>query len=221
MHPSARFLAFYVKNITLQLSPTGRLTKTWKDTILLYDPDKTVDWEEMLTGVGAIWHHDGNPKRPNALLTSGEISGDFFDMSYAESKARIVRYAAEVLAQKLLAHYARNIEHVVICGQQKGSTTLGSHIADILGCGYVFTNKVGEGPSKRMVVDERFLGIHPNDAILVLVEDVSTSTLIAILALVATVGFFAQVAFVGYSIQSIGPLVASLLTFIFVLSRWL
>jgi len=36
-------------------------------------------WEQELIRIGALWVHDGNPKRPHALLTSGLHSDCYFN----------------------------------------------------------------------------------------------------------------------------------------------
>ena len=134
------------------------------------------NWKEELTGVGALWHHDGHPDRPYALLTSDRISGDFADTTFAMAKPSLIAKAAIELARKVKEHYP-DIDHtkLVICGQQEGSTTLASRIAEELDCGFVYTTKVGEGADKKMVLADRFAGIFREGSFTVLVEDVSTT----------------------------------------------
>ncbi|MFT7507362.1 MAG: orotate phosphoribosyltransferase [Acidimicrobiales bacterium] len=139
----------------------------------------TNEWDKILKNAGVIWNHDGDLRRPFALLTSGAISADFVDLSYAMAQPRIIAKAAIELANQLRTEYGTDefADEFIICGQMKGSTTLASRVAEELGCGFIFTNKVGEGPEKKMVVDERFSGIHDPESTVILVEDVSTSTL--------------------------------------------
>jgi orotate phosphoribosyltransferase len=135
------------------------------------------DWQDVLQEVGTLWHHDGHPDRPYALLTSGKISGDFVDTSFAMAKPIVIAAAARQLAEKVTLLYGPVPKKtLVICGQQEGSTTLASRIAEELGCGFVYTTKVGEGADKEMVLAERFEGIFPEGCHVVLVEDVSTTT---------------------------------------------
>lgn len=145
----------------------------------LEDSPLYTEWNEILKKAGVIWNHDGDLRRPFALLTSGDISADFADLSYAMAQPWIIAKAAKELAGQLQAEYQTDefADEFIICGQMKGSTTLASRVAEALGCGFIFTNKVGEGPDKKMVVDERFDGIHDTDLTVVLVEDVSTTTL--------------------------------------------
>jgi orotate phosphoribosyltransferase len=133
-----------------------------------------MNWKETLTKIGALWHHDGNKERPYALLTSGRISGDFADMSFAIAHPELIALAARSLTQQLLK--SGGVPHnLIICGQQEGSTTLASRIAEELDRGFVYTTKVGEGTEKTMVLAERFAGIFPEDNPVVLVEDVTTT----------------------------------------------
>lgn len=135
-----------------------------------------IDWGVVLPQIGAIWQHDGNLKRPFVRLTSDRISDRFADLSFVMTRPYLVAEAAKELAEKLrVAYPGIDLSRFVICGQMKGSTTLASRIAEEIDCGFIFTDKVGEGFDKKMAVDERFVGMYPDDAPVVLVEDVSTT----------------------------------------------
>lgn len=136
------------------------------------------EWGQRLEQVGAIWHHDGDLQRPFVQLTSGRISADFADLSYLVAQPWLLAIAAAQLAESVKAHLPNhNHKSLVVCGQMKGSVTLASRVAEELNAGFVWTNKIGEGPGKRMEVDERFVGMFEPDALVLLVEDVSTSAL--------------------------------------------
>ena len=139
-----------------------------------------VEWEETLHEIGAIWKHDGHPERPYARLTSERISDRFIDLSFLMTRPKLVANAANELAEMLLNSLRREygeikLHDVVICGQMVGSVTLASRIAEVLNCGFIFTQKLGEGKDKEMVVDERFVGMYQEDALIILVEDVTTT----------------------------------------------
>ncbi len=51
--------------------------KQSKEEILMHNNQK--GWIENFTQMGAFWRHDGNPKRPHALLTKGGHSNGFFN----------------------------------------------------------------------------------------------------------------------------------------------
>ena len=133
-----------------------------------------MDWDTELKALGALWEHDGHPVRPYALLTSERISGHFADMSFLMARPTMIAAAAKELADKVREDYP-DTSTLVICGQQKGSTTLASRIAEELDCDFIFTNKIGEGVDKMMEVDERFAGIVSEDKTALLVEDVTTT----------------------------------------------
>ena len=135
-----------------------------------------IDWRRTLVETGAIWCHDGHPDRPYALLTSGKISDRFADLSFVMTKPTLVAEAAKELVEKMFGRFTdKELKSLVVCGQMKGSVTLASRIAEELGCGFVFTNQVGEGPDKTMSVDGRFAGMYDDQTLVILVEDVSTS----------------------------------------------
>ncbi len=133
------------------------------------------DWNTKLGQVGVFWQNDGHPKRPNALLTSGRISGDFADTTFAMARPRMIAEAAVELATWVELHYP-DLSKLVICGQMEGSVTLASRIAEELDVGFAYTAKVGEDADKKMVLAERFEGIFPEDSLIILVEDTSTTT---------------------------------------------
>lgn len=58
------------------------------------------EWIERFTELGALWIHDGNPKRPHALLTSGNHSNGFFNAS----KVIEDRVLLEEVCGQLVAH---------------------------------------------------------------------------------------------------------------------
>ncbi len=133
-----------------------------------------MDWERQLTEIGALWHHDGHRERPYALLTSGMISAHYIDMSFAVARPAVIAKAARQLAATLVGSYGGSQKYI-ICGQQEGSTTLGSRIAEELDCGFMYTTKASEGADKIMVLAERFHGMFPEDSLVILVEDVTTT----------------------------------------------
>lgn len=53
-----------------------------------------MDWPGKFTKVEAFWKHDGNPKRPYALLTSGKISDCFFNGSRVIERPKLTQKVA-------------------------------------------------------------------------------------------------------------------------------
>jgi orotate phosphoribosyltransferase len=56
-----------------------------------------MNWQEEFESIGAYWKHDGNPKRPYALLTSGKISDFFFNGSKVIERPKLVEEIAFTL----------------------------------------------------------------------------------------------------------------------------
>ena len=59
------------------------------------------DWKREYEQRGALWIHDGNPKRPHALLTSGNHSGGFFNSELVMEDPSLLHAAGFALHEKL------------------------------------------------------------------------------------------------------------------------
>lgn len=82
-------------------------------------------WYGKFRGKGAFWVHDGNPKRPHALLTSsGKHSSDYFNSSLVISDEMILRGVASDLLE-LFARQGGDVLKVQgVVGPQTGATRL-------------------------------------------------------------------------------------------------
>lgn len=136
-----------------------------------------MDWFSTLTQCRALWKHDGNPKRPYALLTSKLISDGFVDCTPVMMQPRqLMRGIAHELAIKLSSVIpAKELTRTLVVGQMKGSVTLATMIAEELGAIFVFTEKVEERISYRMQLDPRFARFDFYGEHVVFVEDVVTT----------------------------------------------
>lgn len=54
-------------------------------------------WINKYRQLGALWIHDGNPKRPHALLTSGNHSSGFFNSRIVIAEDPLMREVAKDL----------------------------------------------------------------------------------------------------------------------------
>lgn len=150
------------------------------------------EWERILVQHKAIWRHDGEKRRPYALLTSGKISDNFVDCTRVMARPSVIKLAAEELASKLRTVIPESdLAKMVIVGQMKGSTTLASRVAEELDSFFMYTEKVGVTNEKRMRLDPRFDGIVDPWSQVVFVEDVTTtgSTTLASQIAVQEAGF--------------------------------
>lgn len=137
-------------------------------------------WIKQYQIKNALWIHDGNPRRPHALLTSGKHSNGFFNSRLVIPDEVLLREAVI----DLLMMFAVNggdigkIEGVV--GPQTGATKLSEFISDQITaftrseCFWASPAKDGNGEFKRMVFNQEELSILPSQSIL-LCEDVMTT----------------------------------------------
>ncbi|MBI1960983.1 MAG: hypothetical protein HYS43_01785 [Candidatus Liptonbacteria bacterium] len=93
-------------------------------------------WIAVYQKCGALWIHDGNPKRPHVLLTSdGKHSNGFFNSELVMENPLVLDWAARDLT-KLLAAHATNatiggVDRVV--GPAMGAITLAHDLARCIG----------------------------------------------------------------------------------------
>ena len=93
---------------------------------------------------GVFWQHDGNPLRPYALMTNGQISDTYINFSKLPPRAasEFMHYLAHLIKGRIW-------DNSVIIGQADGSTVLAFDLAKHLGRPYGFTRKWQRG--KRVV----------------------------------------------------------------------
>jgi orotate phosphoribosyltransferase len=138
------------------------------------------DWIREYQRKDALWIHDGNPKRPHALLTSGKHSNGFFNSRLVIPDEVLLRDAASDLLE-LFARNGGDVSRVQgVVGPQTGATKLAELVSD-----QVMANNRGEcfwaSPAKNesegqksMVFNDEDLGLLPNQSVL-LCEDVLTT----------------------------------------------
>ena len=81
-------------------------------------------WTDAYKERGALWFHDGNPKRPHSLLTSGNHSNGFFNSSIVIEDDQILREAVADLIE-LFVEYRKTkaLDDIdLIVGPQTGPT---------------------------------------------------------------------------------------------------
>lgn len=94
----------------------------------MYRNDK--GWTSLFYDIGAHWIHDGNMKRPHALLTGGEHTNEFFNGNLITDNPSLLKEAASdlihLLATKGLTH--KNFHGIV--GPAKGATKMAKAMRD-------------------------------------------------------------------------------------------
>lgn len=135
-------------------------------------------WIKAYKERGALWFHDGNPKRPHALLTSGNHSNGFFNSELVMEDSLLLDEACYDLLRHLY-YQGLNIKDVDrVVGPAMGAITLAHEISRHIGrdrnrsCLRGYTEKVMEEDHKLMVFKKTH--IRENERILP-VEDVLTT----------------------------------------------
>lgn len=130
-------------------------------------------WIEKFTDIGAFWLHDGNSKRPHALLTSGNHSNGFFNGSLViRSPMTLCMVCAGLLSQLDEMFKRRRIGMVV--GSAYGAITMAFEVARHIGvCDAGFTEPVEVDGEKEMIL-KRF-PINKEVPTVLMVEDVMTT----------------------------------------------
>lgn len=142
------------------------------------------DFVQRLTDFGAIWRHDGQPKRPHALLTSGKHSNAFINTTLATCRPELL---SEIVAPgsayraRLPQPPRQQIDWVV--GSAVGAITWAYALAAALESQAGFTEKTDDDKMEM----KRF-AILPEHTVLVCEDVISTggSTLKTVAALKAT-----------------------------------
>lgn len=138
------------------------------------------DWIKAYQDKDALWMHDGNPKRPHALFTSGKHSNGFFNSRLVIPDDELLGRAALWLLKCFVAEEKsfRKINGFV--GPQTGATRLSELMSESIadfGEGRRFSAspaKYEENGVKSMVFSEDELKLLPGAQIL-LCEDVLTT----------------------------------------------
>lgn len=82
------------------------------------------DWIRIYQNKGAFWMHDGNPRRPHALLTSGEHSNGFFNSLLVTSDQKLIDGAASSLLRLFIKVAGREALPNRVVGPATGATDL-------------------------------------------------------------------------------------------------
>ena len=116
------------------------------------------EWERYLTVRGVFWFHDGNPKRPHALLTEGGHSSGFFNGGLiAFDDIRTANDMCSDLAELALPWIQSfGKSPIKIVGPEYGAVSIAVLLAVHLGLPYALVRPEGEGENKIVKMDKRF-----------------------------------------------------------------
>jgi len=149
-------------------------------------------WISKYKQRGALWIHDGNSKRPHALLTSGKHSDGFFNSELVMEDSALLAEACSNLLHKLEIDEGVSLSKIDrVVGPAMGAITMAHEMARQIseGTGHRCLRAYTEKFEKMMVFQRTT--IKPTELIL-LVEDVLTtggSVEITSAAVAATFGY--------------------------------
>lgn len=122
------------------------------------------NWKQIFQENGAIWIHDGNPRRPHALLTSGLHSDGFVNCTFVTQRPNLLQ---RVITEGMAGILSGSKPGWVI-GSAFGAITLAYAIALQLNARAGFTEKDGE--SMKLARFE----IESSETVLVVEDTIST-----------------------------------------------
>lgn len=144
--------------------------------------DRSIRWIEEYKRCGALWIHDGNPRRPHALLTSGKHSDGFFNSGLVTEDPKLIIDASFDLVGAVTEQIP---EHILtgaisyVVGPSMGAIVLAHCLAHAVNavpyntrrCKASFTEKVDADGN--MVLKRT--SFHEGDNEVLVVEDVLTT----------------------------------------------
>ena len=112
-------------------------------------------WMEIYKQKGALWFHDGNPKRPHALLTSGNHSDGFFNSELVMEDPASLDGASSELVDLLLGQgfFRGMLNPNRVVGPAMGAITLAHDVARHMSLEYDY-------PCMRSYVEKETIGIN-------------------------------------------------------------
>jgi orotate phosphoribosyltransferase len=140
----------------------------------------TEDWIREYQRKDALWIHNGNAKRPHALLTSGKHSNGFFNSRLVIPDEVLLRDAASDLLELLgNSDEIDGFEVDIVVGPQTGATKLAELISGLLpdwgcSCRWASPAKNEQQGQKSMIFSDADLRRLPGSMVL-LCEDVLTT----------------------------------------------
>lgn len=153
---------------------------------------KEDNWIAEYRRKGALWIHDGNPKRPHALLASGNHSNGFFNSKLVTSDDPLLTFAASDLIELFDESGGDVVAVDAVVGPQTGATKLANFLRDRIkfqassSCFAASPYKHNDDGQKFMLFSPEELSLLPNQTVL-LCEDVLTTGGSVDLAVAATI----------------------------------
>lgn len=148
------------------------------------------EWEAELGLAGSIWHHDGNPRRPNALTSKQRITNGYFNGDKVLQDGHLFGLACKAL-WRMASNHGISGENLRVVGAEKGGISLSSRIAEAGMCRSAFAEKSDGG-----LVFNRFT-LSPHERFLLAEDTVTTGGTLVKLSEAVAVACSANPTFAG------------------------
>ncbi len=127
--------------------------------------------KRILTERGYFWIHDGNPKRPHAILSKGEHATGFVNLHAASKDPQLTCK----IATSIIIRMAQSVGHdfwriQTIMGSASASLAISHEVARQLSCNWIYIHKK-DPQGKEMVCG---FDVEPGEVV-VAVEDLQTT----------------------------------------------
>jgi orotate phosphoribosyltransferase len=131
------------------------------------------DWKRKLQSVGALWWHDGDPKHPHALLTSGKHCDGYCNGTKLVERPTLLAEVVTGMIENTREYLGGEVPDVIM-GPAMGAITIGHEWARQLDTLFAFTEPVfNEGDIKKGQELKRFE--IPEGSKVLVVEDMVTT----------------------------------------------
>lgn len=141
------------------------------------------DWIWAYQTKGAFWMHDGNPKRPHALLTSGQHSNGFFNSSLVTEDNKLLNKVCSNLTRLFVGEAGREALPDRMVGPATGATRLAEIMSSYVNahqlpgkaiCSWASPEKEGQGEERKMVFKDSKRQVLPGEKVLLCEDVIST-----------------------------------------------
>ena len=132
-------------------------------------------WLEVLNQMNTLWKHDGNPKRPHALLTNNGHSDGFFAAgTLLWDRPRLAYELCCDLYERRLLGEIEDLAHkpTSVISPAMGAIPLATLLGVVMDIGSCITIPSGEGDDKTFLLEKRFV---IKGQYIIAAEDVITS----------------------------------------------
>lgn len=135
-------------------------------------------WKTQFQNMGALWIHDQNPRRPHALLTSGNHSNGFFNASLVTVDTSVLIHGCQTLLSQLGGEMHDNDQPLpeMVVGSALGAITIAYELARTLSVMTGFTEKIGDDDEGNRIMNLKRVPLEPGTTVLCCEDVLTTGT---------------------------------------------